>query len=1341
MNKRNHNLCDDMPTHETFAVQIVRWRQNAGLGSQADLAVRLGTSQQTISRWEQGASRPRSGQLRALAKVLGVDVGEMRKAAGYSPSMATVTFDQPFPVDQLSEESFERFCADFLAATHRGANVSRLGGRGHTQDGADIEVTLDENAVLGFQCKKEKAFGPQKVDAAVGKYKRSAMRRYILLASVASPQARDAIKKHHGWQLWDKEDIAREVRKLPTIDQRRLVDTYFPTQRLALIGATEAGPWLSFEDFFAPFMSPRGAFNHAWHLVGRLDELRALSDHLRDNRVIVARIIAAGGAGKTRFIHAALSQFIAQKPHVRVYALSATEKATLESLDALGADEKLLVVDDAHERDDLPVLFQHAASSDSRTKLLLSLRSYGADLAQHEAAQFGLFDDRVAEVTLAPLAKKDLLQLAREVLSRFGAPMDAAERILDVAGDCPLSTVMAAYVVAKEGRPVELAQGATAFRNMLHARFYRVAAGAIGTKSDEAPLKRLLEFLALVQPFNPEDDRLMSAASGLQNIEKHDASRLLRMLTEGGVIFKRGGLYRISPDFLADVIIENSCVGVGGGSTGFAERVFDAVEGKATEYIITNLGRLDWRRTDGDPSKSRLLDGIWRKLKPEHEYGDPHINAVAAVAYYQPDRAMRFATQIARNSTLVRQAPVILKHVAYNLSHLRDACECLWHVGRNDTRDTNPNPEHAIRILHELCEVKPKKPREFTEAIVDFGLSLLNREDSWTGKYTPLHFLDAALETDGHISIWGKRAITIQNFTVNLDFIRPIRKRVIDALVDVVQRSEVPRASMRCARMLGQALRYPMDDSRRDKWDAEFAPTFDCIERLLNEERLTPIIAVQLLDAVSWHAQYNTGPSNKRAVRIVELMPRSLEFRATLAMVDPWGRLPRKLGKRERDESEAVDSWMKSTASEIVKSCGTNIKDFVERILIELERHGQETRDEPRRLLGMLADESVEFAASVVADNDASVLGQHLDVALSSLLVRRTTDARRSISRNMKSGSVALQRTVGYAYALMPNTKQLEQQDIDVIGTLLTSIDATVVRSGVAALRTLRHRPRVALDLICGANIGISASIADDALAVVMSDLKSMEGSVAPDDVASILSRLDVLPELDGHWIEEFLAFASEKHAEALARFFTSRADRAVREENWQIRPCNHGPYGHVRLRFRKSTTFEAVLSYIVSWMYSGDKNDLLFSTRSSELFATMFAPFDDGILDVILKLAETASEDQLKALSGIVREAPNWVATQKREFVVRFLTRCQQVGDECAAIARSELFGAAVSGMRSGSPGKPFPRDLEIKKSAEDALRELPRFSPAYELYESLLRYAEREIDDAKRRAEMLDE
>jgi hypothetical protein len=70
------------------------------------------------------------------------------------------------------------------------------------------------------------------------------------------------------------------------------------------------------------------------------------------------------------------------------------------------------------------------------------------------------------------------------------------------------------------------------------------------------------------------------------------------------------------------------------------KRVFAVAGDRYIEHVLLNLGKLDWRLANRQPSNSRLLDGIWGQLTASTDYGDPHIKAVTSVAYFQPERAL-----------------------------------------------------------------------------------------------------------------------------------------------------------------------------------------------------------------------------------------------------------------------------------------------------------------------------------------------------------------------------------------------------------------------------------------------------------------------------------------------------------------------------------------------------------------------------------------------------------------------------------------------------------------------------------------------------------------------------
>lgn len=356
--------------YSTFGELLARLRVAAGFSKQQELATALGVTQQSVSRWEKGLVRPRSNDIPTLEKLVRAKENELLSAAGYQVAQAdprgetATSHDRPLPLAALPPETFESFCAALLHRLYhyQGGTVQRYGGTGHKQHGIDIAVK-GPFGTHSFQCKRVNEFGVQKVHTAVAEQTYAADLKVLLLSSVASPRARDAMLAHAGWELWDREDITRRLYDLPLYDRLELVDRYFSGQRLDLLGIDEAGPIQSAEHFFKPFLIPDRFFNHSWALVGRDAEVSEVVNYVQDVSVVLTCLVGAPGSGKSRVLRE-ISQRLAQCTPLHVRFVSPTEELKAHHLDRLRDSRgavTLLVVDDAHERDDLGNLLRHAA--------------------------------------------------------------------------------------------------------------------------------------------------------------------------------------------------------------------------------------------------------------------------------------------------------------------------------------------------------------------------------------------------------------------------------------------------------------------------------------------------------------------------------------------------------------------------------------------------------------------------------------------------------------------------------------------------------------------------------------------------------------------------------------------------------------------------------------------------------------------------------------------------------------------------------------------------------------------------------------------------------------------
>lgn len=1346
--------------YSTLGVRLTELRCAAGIARQSDFAKRIKTKQQTVSRWEAGMSRPREKQLPEIAAALlapgaNVDdlIQELRIAAGYTVKTVIVSFDQPFPTDALMPEVFERFNAHLLMRLYPKAEVHRAGSAGHAQSGTDIQVKMEDGKIHSFQCKRTEEFGPQKVHEAVAKHSVKAQKKYLLLSRTASPQAREAISEHQGWDIWDKDDLSAKIRSLSKYDQIALVDIFFAGRRFELLGETEEGVWERLKEFFAAFENASGLFNHTWSLVGRENALAELSTHLNDQEACVVLLIGAGGSGKSRVLKQAIEQFEAEHKGSNVYFLSRTAEVTKKSLEELGSAPALLIVDDAHDRGDLPLLFQFAATMEG-IKLMLALRPYGAEHVKAQAASFALVD-ATREVSLQPLTKKQAEELAKQVLARESGPLKAAADIAMLTYDCPLATVVGAQVVAREKKHFNLATNEAAFRTTLFSRFESVVAGEIGKKADAEPLKKLLRVLSLFQPFYSDDKALLTLVHKLEGIESHDASRLIKLLIESGVLFKRGARYRLSPDVLGDYIIESACVGAEGKSTEYAEKAFDAADERLVQPLLLNLGKLDWRLSNGDASNSNLLDGVWAKLNPNSEYADPCIRAVEAIAFYQPSRAIAFVEKLIRDEKFLNQLPEILRNAAYNFEYVDRACAALWHLAKNDTRPTNPHPHHPIRVLNELSEVRPNKPIDYNGAVIDFGLAIATNPAEWTGIYTPLDFLSGIFKTEGHTTTSHKATLSFKPFMVTPKVVAKLRERVLDLVFELL-RDQNPRVSSRAAQALQESLHYPIglfnakvSPSLREEWTELFCQTLIRIESVVKSNTYDPLVLVGIAKAVSWHALYSKSETKLYAQKIRAALSQSLDYRTLTAFVDGYGHELRRIdpGNFEEDLKKYYDKLARDIVA--AHPSGEDLRRYLDSLLDHIQMASQDVSSSPYVLYGNLLRASPNLAEATVLDalnNPLSHTARFTADALLVLWLKDKAEGRKMAAAFLREGNEKLAPYVGRAVgALNFQLSEYGKPEVEFVERLVTSKNETAISSGIGAIRSIaRGDVDRALKLSRAVNVASSSRLADELLGQFAFGHELSLSKLDKADIELLLGKLSDVPKLEGHWIETFLAHASKSFPKETLDFFKQRVDVAAGQNNWKYRPINHGPYVHVPLRFRETPDYGSLLAETMNWIatakYEKEKR-VLFKHRSRELFEAVFGSFDEEVIGFISRWSDTANEAGFDVIASILHEAPNNFVFSQQPLVTSILVKAKRVSAEAYKSITSALFASAVGGMREGIAGEPFPRDLETKEKSESILVRLSKFSPAYELYDGLLQHSDAEIKRALKRREEFEE
>lgn len=1270
----------------------------------------------------------------------------------------------PLNDPNLPWERFEAFCEDFISRLPGVKETHRYGRRGSPQKGIDIFADIHNGERWAFQCRQWQKVTETDALKAIQQTSYSADRFILTLSCLATSTVRDACDSHPDWDVWDVGDISRKVRELEMHSGAKLVEAHFGAPwRKAFLGLHGLSSFVTPTEFFDRFSNAAALFNHAWELVGRSRHLRQAHEFVESPEQKIALLTGRGGIGKSKILHEFADRFDDEHKGLALWYAAEGVPLTHDSADDLPFKPCVVVVDDAHRRDDLPALLALTRQRPHATKLVLACRPQGIDYLKSQISHGG-FD--VQEVVVFPdvkeLSREEVLALGRQALGTEFAGL--AERLAAATWDCPLVTVVGGQLLARKAIAPELLERDAEFRDTVLIRFREILVGELGDQIDPTLCRSLLDLLAAIQPIRLDDEINLDSEAKFLNINRPTLLISLDILEKAGVLLRRGNTLRIVPDVLADHILHKASITSQGQPTGYADHVFNEFKSLCPSEVLRNLSELDWRLRQSGAQASDLLSSIWQGIRQGFQNASNlgrsmTLEILEKVAVYQPERTLELVEHAIRNpatesgnpervrlygdtrSDLLRQLPALLRQISYTLDYLPRCCNLLWELGRDDNRNLHSNPDHGVRVLADLGGYEIGKPFTVTSRVLDTIEKLLEEPSSHDHFHSPLDIIDPMLAKTGLSTHFEGFNIVRRPFTLKYESIKLIRQRSI-SLVDRCLHSNDLKITLRALASLESALQEPqaylnmnIADEDREQWRPEQMEILSLIANLA-QRSTEPVILNRIRRILLWHRRDSSSDEvRNKADAIVSSIPESSELRLTQELMDPfhmddW----QPNGKSGDNDSRLRQEKSAQTRPDLVvefirhsEHAGKAYEILTDRIqticAASIQPH-------PHIFLGILGNKDPEFAADlcdIIVDNPNGPLAPHLHALLTSVRKWSVERARDIGQRAMREGSVILCSGVALSYQSWEWADNAAKEDIEVIRELLNHEDINVRRLAIGSLSSLAEaNPKLAIDLAKGVEVGDNVHLAKE-LCQLFSDGGGVPfRELTPGDLKTLLSKLEDVQKLDDFNIRTFLVKASEQDARAVVGLLMARI-RKNDNEGTRYEALPILGFREPLIGLATSPDHEKILREIRDILLEpGGASEYLIG----KLFREVSLNFESAVsLKVLDEWINSGDAARIQSAARLVFHANPQFVFKNVEFIANLLERAYDASSDCHRSVASNLRSSAISGPRSGTPGRPMSEDVAIRDQAAAIASQFDAGSPPYRFYDSLVNFAEASI------------
>ncbi|MBD2205600.1 hypothetical protein H6G33_24975 [Calothrix sp. FACHB-1219] len=1143
------------------------------------------------------------------------------------------------------------------------------------------------------------------------------------------------------------------------------------------------------EDFFRPLLNAKNLFNHTWSLVGRTKSVEEIHKFVESEQQRVAILTGRGGIGKTKLLHTFAQQFDEHHQQFTLRFLMQGEEVpiTMENLEELPIEPCVIVVDDAHQRDDLSVLLAFVRQNSHRFKLIFSSRPQAIDFLHSRLtrAEFDSREVREFEI-LKELSRDEVKELAIQVLSNEYAHY--AERLAIITRDCPLITVIGGKLLAEKKVDPLLLERDEEFRNWILKRFQDEYIGKVSEQVEPQLCHKLLQMIAATAPIRLTNEEFKQVVVNSLGIDKHTLVSILGILETSGILLRRGDTLRITPDVLSDYILHEACLTKQGDLTGYAQQVFNNFMQICPEQVLRNLAELDWRIYHTNGEETNLLAEIWRNIKEEFQKASNFdrcqmLNLLKGVAYYQPRQvlelvefAMRNPATAADNDSIPQlyrnfthtdvqiKLPAILERIGYTLDYLPRCCDLLWELAKNDKRELNPYPEHPIRILTKLAKYDIYKSLEVNRIVLDSVARWLKKPNVHNYIYSPLDVLEPLLDKNSHSTRSEGLTLKSTTFAVSREKTESIREKAI-SLIQQCATSEQVKVSRRALDSLSKALQEPQEmvglevsDEQREEWIPEQLQILEFLSQLVQKIR-EPLIHLKVIEILKWHIHLSySSEVRQKALEIINLIPDTYDFQliGVLTACDTLDWFISNRGTKDlyseynwQEKEKRIQDILSAVVREFLKrhpDANEGVRIINEK-LIFLQESGIEIN---RKLPDFMGTYRLEFLQTLATNAEPEYVIQFCEAIIKepnsnlapqlSLLLWRVRQF--DIHRAIKIAQIAIDTEssslcISIAEGCRTWLNNLQSEDIELIKRLLAHKDIQVRGCTIHSLCIMRDvQPQFVTAMVLSTDINDSTELASALCGIFYPEMGLSIDTLSDTELKILLQKLEPILNISSSTIGKFVACALQRSPRLVIQFLLKRIENAQFNENKNYQAIPFSGLKSYLNRIEKSSEYEDILREIRNQALKVFQKYKCWLNNHNHYISKLFEEVSLGLNATSIKVLEEwiNSEDceKIQTVSSFLNHAPQSFVLTHVDFTANLLEQAYSLGDECYKTVNSHLYSRypSASDVRVVfTPEEPIPEDVALHNQALAIAKQFPTGSPVHKFYSSLAESAKASI------------